>query len=170
MQQPRAPKRKPYILRPSRPRFIVVFVVVVVGVLAVLTLGIILPRETVNTPEQRVQRGLVLSKQQQYEAAIQEFTQAIEAQPSMVDAYLYRGMALYETGRFEDSIPDFSKVLNLRPERIAVYLYRGDSYLAAGQKDQAVADYQHVLALAGGDEQLATTARTKLFLMGESER
>ncbi len=39
-----------------------------------------------------------------------------------------------------------------------------------GQKVQATADYKNALALAGHDEQLATTVRTKIYLMGASEQ
>jgi tetratricopeptide (TPR) repeat protein len=118
------------------------------------------------TAEQSVQRGLALNKEGQYDAAIQEFTKAIEARPDFLDAYLYRGTALFEAGRPQDSIPDFTRVLQGRTDDAVVYLYRGDSYAAMGSKDAAIADYQRALALATSNEQLAVTARTKLYLLG----
>jgi len=121
--------------------------------------------------EQHMQKGLAFHKQQQYDAAVREFTEAIRVRPEMTDAYLYRGIALYAAGQLEASITDFNKVLELRPESATVYLYRGDSYLALGQRSRAVDDYQQALTLADGDEKLTVAARTKLYLMeGASDR
>ena len=153
----------------SRRIFIIALLIVGIAALAVSALRLVSRQETAVSPEQNVQQGLALNKQQQYDAAIDEFTQAIKARPDMVDAYLYRGIALFGAGRPKDSITDFTRVLELEPERAVVYLYRGDSYLALGQKDQAVINYEHALTLAGADERLATTARTKLYLADGNE-
>jgi tetratricopeptide (TPR) repeat protein len=98
----------------SRRIFIIVLLVVGIAALAVSALRRVSRQETAVSPEQNVQQGLALNKQQQYNAAIDEFTQAIKARSDMVDAYLYRGIALFGAGRPKESITDFSKVLELR--------------------------------------------------------
>lgn len=158
-------------MRSRTRRNLVLGVVVVVLVLLAVPVSRLAKRlATPETPEQSVQRGLALNKQQRYDAAVRAFSEAIRVRTDMADAYLYRGMALYAAGQMEASVADFNQVLKLRPGSAVVYLYRGDSYFAMGQKAQAIADYQQALALADGDEQLTVAAHTKLYMIQESER
>lgn len=88
----------------SRRILIIALLVIGIAALAVSALRLVSRQETAVSPEQNVQQGLALNKQQQYDAAIDEFTQAITARPDMVDACLYRGIALFEAGRPNDSM------------------------------------------------------------------
>ena len=120
------------------------------------------------TPEQHLQQGLALNRDQQYDQAIRAFTQVIRVRPDSADAYLYRGMAAFQAGRPDASIADFTKALELRPRHAVTYLYRGDSYQALGKRLEAVDDYRRAFALASDDERVAVAARSKLAMLGEA--
>ena len=102
------------------------------------------------SPREAVNAGLDLHRLGKYEEAIRAFTEAIDSDRDLPDAYVLCGI--------------FSTALKLTPGDATVYLYRGDAYLALGRKERAARDYQKSADLAG-DERLAVAARVKLRMV-----
>ena len=61
-------------------------------------------------------RGVTLAEQKQYDAAIVEFTKAIEAAPKDPRTYTNRGTAYRASGKLKEAIADFSKAIELAPD------------------------------------------------------
>lgn len=84
-------------------------------------------------------RGIAFYNKGEYDAAIEEFTKAIDIFPS--DGNLSnRGLAYFEKGDYEKSISDFSKSLDIFPSD-RLYVIRGDVYRKMGEHGKAERDY-----------------------------
>ena len=58
-------------------------------------------------------RGLAYCYQDDYDKAIQDFTEAIELEPNCVDNYVYRGEAYIQIQEYDRAIEDFSQAKQL---------------------------------------------------------
>src|SRR5205809_987833 len=72
-----------------------------------------------------MERGIQLAQQKQYDAAIVEFTKAIQANPRDLLGYANRATAYRASGRFAEAVADFSKVIELAPKDQMAYRERG---------------------------------------------
>src|SRR3982074_2042224 len=61
-------------------------------------------------------KGAELAQQKQYDAAVAEFTQAIEADPKDPRTYTNRGTAYRASGKFAEAMADFSKAIEVAPK------------------------------------------------------
>ncbi len=108
-----------------------------------------------------MQRGIDLAQQQHYDAAVAEFTKAIEANPKDPRGYMNRGTA-YRQGaraaeaagdgagaatRYTAAVTDFSKEIQLAPKDASGYLERGQTELMQNQFDAALADLEKAVQL-----------------------
>jgi tetratricopeptide (TPR) repeat protein len=59
---------------------------------------------------------------------IEYFTQAIQLNPNLADAYEKRALHYYFQRKFDKAIQDYTKVIDLKPREINAYLMRGISY------------------------------------------
>jgi tetratricopeptide (TPR) repeat protein len=106
-------------------------------------------------------RGIELAEQKHYDAAVAEFTKAIEANPKDPRGYLNRGTA-YRQGaqvaeaaedgagaatRYTAAVTDFSKEIQLAPKDVSGYLERGQTELMQKQFDAALADLEKAVQL-----------------------
>jgi len=106
-------------------------------------------------------RGVSYFQLKKYEAAVADFTKAIELNPVVIEAYQWRGMA-YESQKKNDlAIADYSKLIALSPKdnlaqrtkdnelhiSTAAYLRRGRIYHDQKKYDFAVHDYTKVIEL-----------------------
>ena len=67
-----------------------------------------------------VNRGILLMRNRNFTAALDDFQRAVELQPELGEAYANRGSALVVEGRFREAIADFDRALALglqQPER-----------------------------------------------------
>jgi len=60
-------------------------------------------------------RGLAALKQENYDKAITEFTEAIRLDPNNVDAYLLRGASYYAKGDKDRALADANTALRIEP-------------------------------------------------------
>src|SRR5438477_12302259 len=74
-----------------------------------------------------MQRGIELAQQKQYDAAIAEFTKAIQANPKDARGYTNRGTAYRASNRLPDAIADFSKAIEVAPKDEVAYRERGNT-------------------------------------------
>src|SRR5262249_36609609 len=98
------------------------------------------------------QRGMAWYGQRQWDLAINEFSNAINLDPTYADAYAYRGSCSPFKGDFHRAIEDFSLALRNTPSLPAsAYKCRAQSYLCLQRFDEAVSALNEVLKLAPND-------------------
>ena len=108
-----------------------------------------------------MQRGIELAQQKHFDAAVAEFTKAIEANPKDARGYANRGTA-YRQGaraavaagdqegastRYQSAMADFAKYIELAPKDPSGYLERGETEIELKQYDAAVTDLSKALEL-----------------------
>src|SRR5437773_5199544 len=112
-----------------------------------------------------MQRGIELAQQKHFDAAVAEFTKAIEANPKDARGYANRGTA-YRQGartaiaagdqegastRYQSALADFSKYVELAPKDASGYAEHGQTLSELKQYDAALADFNKALELKPDD-------------------
>jgi tetratricopeptide (TPR) repeat protein len=98
-----------------------------------------------------VNRGTLYLIQGQNDKAINDFTQAIKADPSQAAAYNDRGVALSATHHQADAIKDFSQALALKAGNADHVLFnRAMAYEDSGDLKRAYLDYRKAAELNPG--------------------
>ena len=92
------------------------------------------------------------------DAALVDYTKAIEMNGTGVTALMSRGKLYFDKGSFTLAVADFTKVIELKPEYTVGYTRRAEAYEKKGNNDLAIADYKKVLELESANE----TAKTSL--------
>jgi len=81
------------------------------------------------------------------EKAFEDFSHAIDIDPSRADAYLGRANTLNTLGRYEESLADYNRAIEIDPELANAYANRGSAHSQTGQYKEAIADYEKALEL-----------------------
>lgn len=89
--------------------------------------------------------GIALLDGQQYDAAIDAFTQVIRIRPDYVEGYTNRAIAEIQWQRFDDAGADLEHSLDVLPGNARALYYRAIVARAEGHLASAVADLQAVL-------------------------
>lgn len=92
-------------------------------------------------------RAQLLAMAGRREAALADYTRAIDADPGYPDYYLDRGNLLHELGRDEEALADYEAVMRLSPPFPEAYYNRSEVRYAAGDLEGARADLDHTLEL-----------------------
>jgi tetratricopeptide (TPR) repeat protein len=88
-----------------------------------------------------MKHGLDQLHHQHYDAAIAEYTKALEIDPDIAEAYDRRGTAYYQKGDLDHALPDFNQALTLDPRSSDALLHRAQVHMARGFHDLAVVDF-----------------------------
>ena len=96
-----------------------------------------------------------------YDAAIAEYTKAIELNAGFALAYYDRGIQKYYKNEFSEAIKDFDISIEIAPAAI-VYIGRGTLKLKINDKAGALADYDKAIELEP-DNALAYGNRAKFY-------
>ena len=96
---------------------------------------------------QKIENGWKLYLDKKYDAALENFLEAIELNPNSAGAYLGTGTTYSEIGKFRQAISDLNKSAELKPNSPVVYLNRGAVYADLKQYEAALADYEKALEL-----------------------
>ncbi len=86
-------------------------------------------------------QGIRYAREQNWDAAIACYTEAIRVKSDYADAYWNRGLAYSAKGDFDKSITDLTEVIRLDPGKKEAYHIRGNAYKVKGDKARAEADY-----------------------------
>ena len=89
-------------------------------------------------------------KQQEYEAAITHYTNAIELKPDLVNVYNNRGNVYADKGELDNAIRDFTtaiQLIQLQPDLASAHNNRGGAYADKGELDNAIRDYNKAIQL-----------------------
>ena len=81
-----------------------------------------------------------VERKKYYNDAIAHYTEAIDLNPELAEAYYYRGVAYSNIGNFEAAIQDFNKVINLDSKDAVVYFHRGKAWLHLNEWQKAKVD------------------------------
>jgi tetratricopeptide (TPR) repeat protein len=104
-----------------------------------------------NLSDSFLDAGASKSDQGYYEAAIEDFSKAIQLNPNSDIAYLLRGDAKFKLDQYEAAIEDFSKAIQLDPDNASAYNYRGTAKFHLNQYEAAIEDYSMSIQLDPDD-------------------
>jgi tetratricopeptide (TPR) repeat protein len=90
-------------------------------------------------------RGLSYVRIQNYDAAIADFSKAIDR--GFSKALVNRGGAYIKTAGYGKALDDLNKAIQIDPANELAYYNRGGAYLLLKKYDSAVADFNHALKL-----------------------
>ncbi len=97
--------------------------------------------------ELAVRKGEHLAEQEQTEAAIASFTQAIEIDPEYEEAYFSRAYVLYDLGEYERALEDYNRAVELDPDDAINFFNRAVLHEDLGNPQLAVEDYSASIRL-----------------------
>lgn len=90
--------------------------------------------------------GLVHQRQNQHEAALQEFVQGLRLDPDNADLLYNIGLSCYYLQRYEKAEQAFTAALANKPDHAEALLHLGQLLLRRGQDQQALACFQKAAA------------------------
>lgn len=96
------------------------------------------------------QQGEMHLDKGEWDAAIEEFTEALDRDPRLWVAYLYRAEAYLQVDDLEAALVDFEAVIQAHPAaqyQAIAHTGRGRIYLFYGQPDQALAELDQAVLL-----------------------
>lgn len=99
-----------------------------------------------------VASGLEKSKTGNYDAAIADYTKALELNSSFLSAYLNRGRAKTNQGNFDGAVADFSQAAKLRPNDADAYFERGHAEFLQGNFEGAQTDFTKAIEIKPEDQ------------------
>ena len=97
------------------------------------------------------QQALAAAGKGDYDAALTEFTRALEADPKDAEAYNNRGSMYTFKRRYDQALADFGKALELHPKYAKAYYNRALAYYYQGDYDRAIADLTRAIELSPKD-------------------
>lgn len=95
-------------------------------------------------------RGSCYNELADYSNAIEDFSLAIQMNPTFSNAYLGRGVTLSNLGQYDRAIHDYNEAIKIDPDLSNAYLNRGLAYYATGSFEYAVSDFDKAITLNPG--------------------
>ena len=92
-------------------------------------------------------RGFSYFGKNQYDFAIDDFTNAIKLDPKFLAAFYNRGVAYFEMGQYDLSITDFTRAMELGLKGKGAYYIRGLAYSRNGQYDLSIEDFSKIIEI-----------------------
>ena len=116
---------------------------------AVLTAVLLLPHGAAraDTATEAYELGRLYLDSQEYDAAIEAYTEAIRLDAKFTTAYNDRGLAYFKKADFDKAIEDYSEAIRLDPKLASAYMGRADAYDRKSKFDKAFADYSETIRL-----------------------
>ena len=110
-------------------------------------------------------KGHILHIQQEYRKAIKEYTQAIEINPELDEAYIMRSNCYLILKEFDLMLNDLDKAIEVNPTNIESRLDRSKQYLAMEEYEAAIEDLSVAIRLfeTGQDTSLDSKVAKKEF-------
>ena len=93
-------------------------------------------------------KGVHCEEQNNYGDAAECFRQALQIDPTMVEAQTAIGNALYNSGSYEQALAELDNASRLRPRDANTWFVLGQCSMRLQKHDQALAAFQHCLRLA----------------------
>ena len=86
-------------------------------------------------------RGIQRSQSKEYRQAIEDYTQAITLEPTMIDAYLKRCEMRYKLSDYRGVLDDCYQILEIDPQIPKAYYYQGRARYSLGYIQSAIESY-----------------------------
>ncbi len=126
------------------------------------------PLETLSRSIAYFYRGNTNSALGDHQAAIADFTEAIEQKLCcLAEAYNNRGGVYYCKGEYDLAIADYNRAIELKPDYTKAYNNRGNVYTQKGEYDLAIADYDKAIELKPDDAQAYNSRGVAHYYKGE---
>ena len=101
--------------------------------------------------EQRYNDGIDADEAGRLEEAVTLYTEAIELDPNLAEAYINRSVDYFNLGRLEEALDDATRAIELEPSDVSVlasaYGMRALARAALGRSDEAEADFANACEL-----------------------
>ena len=91
--------------------------------------------------------GLTCDGREQYDDAIEHYSEALKQNPRQVEVYYNRGTAYYNKGEHNLAIEDFNTAIQLNPNLAEAYANRGTAYNDKDEVDRAIEDFDAAIQL-----------------------
>ena len=104
--------------------------------------------EGYRDPQSYLLRGKVYEELEEYQKAIDDYTECINLKPDGAMAYFNRGWAKWKCSLYEKAIKDFEKVIKLIPDDVYSYLVMGNCKLNLERYEEAIADFKKAIELS----------------------
>jgi len=101
-------------------------------------------RDFIEQGRERLYRG-------EHERAIEEFSQAIQLNPTDALAYHERGYTYSQLGKYDRAISDFTQAIQLDPFDASAYNYRGQVYSRLKEYEKAIRDFTQAIVESPAD-------------------
>jgi Tfp pilus assembly protein PilF len=99
-----------------------------------------------------INMGLMDFNQDHYDAAMEEFTQAVKFNPRDEMAYNDIGAIYYKRGQIAEARKYFAAALELNPKSPLPHLNWGELMLRIGRQDEAISSFERALSLSPGNK------------------
>ena len=88
-----------------------------------------------------VNRGAAYQKLFEYDAALNDYSKAIQLNDNNPNVFMYRGFLYYKNNEYEQALVDFNTVIDIDPQNPFAYYNRGMIYLKQDNEDKACEDF-----------------------------
>lgn len=88
-----------------------------------------------------VNRGAAYQKLFEFDAALNDYSKAIQLDDNNPNVYLYRGFLYYQNNDHPEALKDFNTVIDIDPENPFAYYNRGMINFKQDKKDEACDDF-----------------------------
>lgn len=88
--------------------------------------------------------------QGRFEAAIADYTMAVQLNPQHCRAYYNRAFSHDRLNRFEDAIADYSRALDIEPGNATALHNRGSLFERLGRLQEALHDFSQAISMERG--------------------
>jgi tetratricopeptide (TPR) repeat protein len=92
-------------------------------------------------------RGIALQNQQQLDAAIKDFSEALNLSPDFHKANLSRAVALLDKGDWDGAIADYTRTLEFETNDASIFYGRATARQKKNDLNGALADYTKAIEL-----------------------
>ncbi|MEO1401553.1 MAG: DnaJ domain-containing protein [Cyanobacteria bacterium J06635_1] len=111
------------------------------------------PLNAPQTPQDFYIRGINQALSRSYQAALDDYTEAIQRQPDFLEAYLRRAQVRYVLGDDAGVLVDCQQVLRLERQNAQAYYYLGLGRYRLGYTQSAIAAFTDAIALERDEPQ-----------------
>ncbi len=105
-----------------------------------------------------------------YKAAVDKFTKAIELDPERKEAYRFRARSLGHLGDYQGAVRDLSKAILIGPEAAKMYTNRGYYRDLLGDFTEAISDFDRAIELDPSSAQTYHNRGINMMRMGDLAR
>ena len=97
-----------------------------------------------------------------FKEAIQDLNVSIEANESLIDAYILRGKCAFINGDTKQAFGDFQTIIKINPDDPMMHIHAGNILMVSGAYDQSIKAYSNAYKL--GKLTMALFGRTKCYV------